>query len=475
MASIGRPKCGIWKFFTYSESSNTSKCSVTIQNDNSSEKICGKLLKGRYTTNLRKHLKSCHTQAYKELEAEEERKRETENKTVVTRKNMSHQLTLHNYSKYNERDKKQVALTHKLAVFIGANNQPLSLVHNEEFRELILEADPRFVIPHRQKLKVKIDEIFCDLQSKLLENMQHARKMCLCTDIWSRPGMTASFLGITCHYFNHNDLKQHNITLAVRHFSSPHTAHRVLEMFLSVIQKWNIQNSQIFRILSDNGSNMIAAFNTEVEMVEEPMEIVNTKENDITILEEMELIEDETDKDSDNLENIARRSSEEIQECERLEDEHHTAFFQYKRNSCVIHTLQLVVKIFETNPCFRSAIKKAKSIIKKVNKSTRATEKLIQLAKRKLRSDCPTRWDSTYLMLERLVEVKIHLNSVLDELEWDTLSSAQWKQIECILELLQPFAHYTNITSSEQTTSICMVLPLIKELSLHLEEVSKRK
>ena len=77
------------------------------------------------------------------------------------------------------------------------------------------------------------------------------------------------------------------------------------------------------------------------------------------------------------------------------------------------------------------------------------------------------------LMLTRMVVVKIHLNSVLDELLWDTLSATQWKQLESIVELLQPFAHFTNVASSEQFTSVGMICPLFKELSLHLEEIHR--
>lgn len=459
MAAIGRPKCSVWKYFSFCEDSNTSTCTVVIQTEGQTEKTCGKTFQGKYASNLRKHLKSCHPQENKKLE--DDGKSLSENLTVVRKRSLS-QLTLHNFSKYNEKDKKQASLTRRLAVFIGATNQPLSLVENEEFRELMVEADPRFVIPHRKKLHLEIEKVVCELKFKLADNLKQSRMMSLCTDIWSRPCMTASFLGITCHYFNHNDFKRHNITLAVHHFPSPHTADRVLDVFESAIGSWNISKSRVFRVLTDNGSNMIAAFNIETD---------SNEDDDTELVEEQET--DDEDDEIDDLDNdIAMRCRDERREFERLEEEHQNVFFQYKRSSCVIHTLQLVVKIFEDNPCFRSTLKKAKGIVKKVNKSTKATEKLIQLAKKKLRGDCPTRWDSTFLMLERMVDVKAHLNNVLDELEWDNLSSAQWKQIESVLALLQPFAHYTNVTSSEETTSICMVLPLLKELSLHLEEVS---
>jgi len=84
---------------------------------------------------------------------------------------------------------------------------------------------------------------------------------------------------------------------------------------------------------------------------------------------------------------------------DKHENDHAIAFLGWKRNSCFVHTLQLVVKEFEKAPCFNS---KVKNLAKKVNKSCKATEMLIKTAKRKLASNCPTRWDSTYLMISRL-------------------------------------------------------------------------
>ena len=116
-------------------------------------------------------------------------------------------------------------------------------------------------------------------------------------------------------------------------------------------------------------------------------------------------------------------------------------------------------------------MQKAHSIVKKVNKSCKAIEKLIENARKKLIGDCPNRWDSTYLMISRLFDVKHHFTAVLDELTWDSLTATQWKQLEAIQELLQPFAHHTNSTGAENSTTIAVIIPVLKELNLHLEEV----
>ena len=164
----------------------------------------------------------------------------------------------------------------------------------------------------------------------------------------------------------------------------------------------------------------------------------------------------------------------EITDFEHHEFNHDSVFTTaYKHISCFIHTLQLVVKIFESTPSFRSSLQTAYSVVKKVNKSCKATELLIQKAGKKLVNDCPTRWDSTYLMIQRLLDVKPHLNEVLEELTWDSLTTTQWKHLDTIQDLLQPFAHHTNITSAEHSTTIAMVVPVLKELNLHLQETSK--
>ena len=38
---------------------------------------------------------------------------------------------------------------------------------------------------------------------------------------------------------------------------------------------------------------------------------------------------------------------------------------------------------------------------------------------------------------------------------------------------MDPFHHHTNITCAEDSTTIAMVIPVLKELELHLEETKK--
>ena len=114
-----------------------------------------------------------------------------------------------------------------------------------------------------------------------------------------------------------------------------------------------------------------------------------------------------------------------------------------------------------------------KTLVKKVNKSSKATEMLLSRAHKKLVGNCPTRWSSTYLMIKRLLDMRVPLTSVLEQLKWDNLATSDWKVLENIHKLLKPFAQYTSLSSGEDYTTISSVIPIIMELNLHLEEMKK--
>ena len=161
-----------------------------------------------------------------------------------------------------------------------------------------------------------------------------------------------------------------------------------------------------------------------------------------------------------------------VDDFENREDDHTIAFLSFKRMSCFAHTLQLVVRVFDDVKAQKMVLRKVHKLVSKVNKSTKATEKLISKAGKKLVADCPTRWSSTFLMLVRLVCVKTELSAVLEDLQWDNLPISYWKQIENMVDLLKPFAQYTQLVSTEETTTISMIIPVIIELQLHLEQMS---
>ena len=110
-----------------------------------------------------------------------------------------------------------------------------SLVQNAEFQELLCELDSRYQMPGRFKIAKELDMLYSNLKEDLRKSLDSADRISLCTDIWSKKGMTASFLGLTAHYYSRSKKAKCNFTIAVCRFESPHTAERVPSWLMKLL------------------------------------------------------------------------------------------------------------------------------------------------------------------------------------------------------------------------------------------------
>ena len=138
---------------------------------------------------------------------------------------------------------------------------------------------------------------------------------------------------------------------------------------------------------------------------------------------------------------------------------------------CFSHTLQLVVSKFDEATQLKELMKRAHALVRKINSSTKATETLVALSGKKLIKDCPTRWSSTFLMLNRLLELKEYLKAVLEQQGWDDLAASVRRKIKGVVDLLHPFAKFTSLLSGDEFTTLSCVIPAIMDMNIHLEEV----
>ena len=133
-------------------------------------------------------------------------------------------------------------------------------MEDEEFRALLAQLDDRYWVPGHTVINHEMDKLLIELKGKIMLKLQDARKISMCADVWSKKGMTASYLGLSAHFFTKSDYRRHTVTLAVRRLPSPHTAERIEELVREIIKEWEIPENKISAIITDNGSNMIKAF-----------------------------------------------------------------------------------------------------------------------------------------------------------------------------------------------------------------------
>ena len=118
------------------------------------------------------------------------------------------------------------------------------------------------VVPGGTAIKTEQSKAVLKLKPNISKELKSARKINLCCDIWSKKGMTESYLGVTAYFFtNHQRCKA---TLAVRHFEIPHTGDRIHNIAKVVLNDWDISCNQVGKIVTDNGSNMLKAFKETV-------------------------------------------------------------------------------------------------------------------------------------------------------------------------------------------------------------------
>lgn len=103
--------------------------------------------------------------------------------------------------------------------------------------------------------------------------LQGANRISLCCDIWSKRGLTSSYLGVTAHFFSRNDNRRHTATLAVRKLTSSHISATIRDCVEEILAEWYIDENKVSTVLTNNGSNTIAAFKARCDAGDDEEEI----------------------------------------------------------------------------------------------------------------------------------------------------------------------------------------------------------
>ena len=151
----------------------------------------------------------------------------------------------------------------------------------------------------------------------------------------------------------------------------------------------------------------------------------------------------------------------------------------YTSVGCIIHSLQLVIKkeVIEF-PAVKEALDKARDICTHANKSTTFSAELrkqqrLQIGGKEkvLIQDVPTRWNSTFDMGERFLELKVAIISSLATADTYLvqLTKTDWTYLEKATRVLQVFKEATVMLSS-RNASISQVIYIITLIMRNLKE-----
>ena len=279
--------------------------------------------------------------------------------------------------------------------FILSSLSPFNLVENDDFIKYITFCDPRQVLPSRGSLMDSIDNIFKEEKEKKINELAaNNSKFSLTCDGWTSLN-SMPFFAITIHYVDSNYVLRDTV-LSLSSFPHPHSALSISERIRMVCEEYGIQE-RIFCVTTDSAANMIKS-----------IKLFNPNCNHF---------------------------------------------------KCVAHILNLAAKIALKD--FDKYIQKLRNIILSIRRSSSLTQKLqlscdvCSVKNLKLVLDVETRWNSTFEMIKRALELKnplLHVCSSHDTLE--SMNDTEWSIISMIAEILKPLKIVTEELSQSKFPTI---------------------
>ena len=144
-----------------------------------------------------------------------------------------------------------------LTEFLTDDMQPLYILKNEGFINLVKTLDPYYTLPSDKYVKKLITKAYNYSRQELLILFDNTVKFCsITTDLWTARDRQG-YIGITCSFIN-KEFELQEIMLACQYLEYPHTSKNIAQTILDLISEWGLEKKFIC-ITTDNGSNMVAA------------------------------------------------------------------------------------------------------------------------------------------------------------------------------------------------------------------------
>ncbi|XP_045671415.1 zinc finger BED domain-containing protein 4 [Ursus americanus] len=143
---------------------------------------------------------------------------------------------------------------------------------------------------------------------------------------------------------------------------------------------------------------------------------------------------------------------------------------------CFSHTVSLAVsEALKSQRMVQGLLSIARKLCERVQRSPRAKERLAELQREyalpqhHLLQDVPSRWNTSFHMLERLIEQKRAINEMSIECNFrELISCDQWEVMQSVCHALKPFDAASREMSTHVST-LSQVIPMIHILSRKVE------
>lgn len=285
--------------------------------------------------------------------------------------------------------------------------QLIDTINDIGFRKMVHTFEPRYTPPDRKTLSTRyLPQMFETEKSRILHLVEGVKHYACTTDMWTSKAQHA-YMSLTVHYIS-EDFSLHSHLLETKEFPDSHTGVNIAEGLEGVLQDCNLFLSGLTAVTTDNGSNIVAATN--------------------------------------------------LLDCVRL--------------PCFSHCLNLGVEKASSLPDISRALARCRCLVSHFNHSPKAAymfkkkQEDLQHSTQNLIPDVQTRWNSSYYMVQRIIEQQQPLCASMLELKRTDLmpSDVEFQSMEVYIEVMKPLVAITEAIGAQKWVTISTVRPLLHKL-----------
>ncbi|KAI7792413.1 putative zinc finger BED domain-containing protein 1-like [Triplophysa rosa] len=245
----------IWQYFGFKSDEKSKPIDVT----QAICRICMKVVpvKESQTTNLFVHLRANHP-----AEAAKMVPRETASANPAVSKDPGQPSILGAFAKstkYKSNSERWAQCTAAVSKYITKEMVSYRTVERGSFKEMLNTFAKQYELPGRKYFaETAIPELYCKTRDSIVKDLKATNFVALTTDMWSSRNMTP-YMSVTAHYISEDHWKLEAKCLETTFIPEDHTAEVLAEALTEVMRDWDIEQSKIACITTDNGANIVAA------------------------------------------------------------------------------------------------------------------------------------------------------------------------------------------------------------------------